>query len=120
MIVNRYITALLVVLAATGVEAQNLQSALKLAMTGEISYEQFIQQPEVKMLEDDILSVIKAFKEADEEDDLQFNYISGLHSLESYVPANIIFAHKTKVRDFIQPILHILHPCSIVIRGPNK
>jgi hypothetical protein len=72
------------------------------------------------MLEDDILSVIKAFKEADEEDDLQFNYISGLHSLESYVPANIIFAHKTKVRDFIQPILHILHPCSIVIRGPNK
>ena len=72
------------------------------------------------VLEDDILSVIKAFKEADEEDDLQFNYISGLHAPESYIPTNIILSHVTKAKDFVQPILHILHPCSIVIRGPNK
>ena len=49
--VNRYITALLVVLAATGMEAQTYQQALKFALT-DISYDEFIQQPEAKALED--------------------------------------------------------------------
>ena len=44
MLVNRYITALLVVLAATGMEAQTYQQALKFALT-DISYDEFIQQP---------------------------------------------------------------------------
>ena len=39
--VNRYITALLVVLAATGMEAQTYQQALKFALT-DISYDEFI------------------------------------------------------------------------------
>ena len=56
--VNRYITALLVVLAATGMEAQTYQQALRFALT-DISYDEFIQQPEAKALEEDILSVIK-------------------------------------------------------------
>lgn len=47
--VNRYITALLVVLAATGMEAQTYQQALKFALT-DISYDEFIQQPEAKAL----------------------------------------------------------------------
>ena len=59
--VNRYITALLVVLAATGMEAQTYQQALRFALT-DISYDEFIQQPEAKALEEDILSVIKAIK----------------------------------------------------------
>ena len=62
--VNRYITALLVVLAATGMEAQTYQQALRFALT-DISYDEFIQQPEAKALEEDILSVIKAIKEAE-------------------------------------------------------
>lgn len=66
MIVNRYITALLVVLAATGMEAQTYQQALKFALT-DISYDEFIQQPEAKALEEDILYVIKAIKEASDE-----------------------------------------------------
>ena len=61
--VNRYITALLVVLAATGMEAQTYQQALKFALT-DISYDEFIQQPEAKALEEDILYVIKAIKQA--------------------------------------------------------
>lgn len=65
---NRYITALLIILAATGVEAQNYESALKLALS-DISYQEFIQQPEVRALEDDILSVFKAFKQTDNEKD---------------------------------------------------
>lgn len=72
--VNRYITALLVVLAATGMEAQTYQQALRFALT-DISYDEFIQQPEAKALEEDILSVIKAIKEASE-DHQKYNIIS--------------------------------------------
>ena len=50
---NRYITALLIVLAATGVEAQTYKSALKLALT-DISYEEFRDK-------------IKEFRETDAE-----------------------------------------------------
>ena len=49
--VNRYITALLVVLAATGMEAQTYQQALRFALT-DISYDEFIQQPEAKALKE--------------------------------------------------------------------
>lgn len=65
---NRYITALLVVLAATGVEAQTFQSVLKLAL-GEVSVEEIISQPEIKGLESDILSVIKSLKTLDRKSD---------------------------------------------------
>lgn len=65
--VNRYITALLVVLAATGMEAQTYQQALRFALT-DISYDEFIQQPEAKNLEDDILYVIKVMKDASQEE----------------------------------------------------
>ncbi len=65
--VNRYITALLVVLAATGMEAQTYQQALRFALT-DISYDEFIQQPEAKSLEDDILYVIKVMKDASQEE----------------------------------------------------
>jgi len=64
--VNRYITALLVVLAATGMEAHTYESALRLALS-DISYEQVCLQPEAKALEEDILAVIKAIKQASEE-----------------------------------------------------
>ena len=67
--VNRYITALLVVLAATGMEAQTYQQALKFALT-DISYDEFIQQPEAKALEEDILCVLKAIKAASEDESI--------------------------------------------------
>lgn len=60
---NRYIAALLVVLAATGLEAHTYQSALKLAV-GDLSYEEFIKQPQARAFEDDLLAIIKAIKKA--------------------------------------------------------
>ncbi len=69
MMVNRYITALLVVLAATGMEAQTYQQALKFALT-DISYDEFIQQPEAKALEEDILCALKAIKAASEDESI--------------------------------------------------
>lgn len=58
---NRYLTALLVVLAATGMEAQTYESALNAAL-GHESFEEICRQPAFKDLETDILSVIKALK----------------------------------------------------------
>lgn len=73
--VNRYITALLVVLAATGMEAQTYQQALKFALT-DISYDEFIQQPEAKALEEDILCVLKAIKAASEDESIATHHLS--------------------------------------------
>ena len=60
---NKYIAALLVILAATGMEAHTYQSALKFAV-GNLSYEEFIKQPQARALEDDLLAIIKAIKKA--------------------------------------------------------
>lgn len=118
MMVNRYITALLVVLAATGMEAQTYQQALKFALT-DISYDEFIQQPEAKALEEDILYVIKAIKQASEEENMSEHH---------YHQAAVIAAAKTDI--LTDSHLNIcFHPVvvhkykapfgSIVIRGPN-
>ena len=80
--VNRYITALLVVLAATGLEAQTYQQALKFALN-DISYDEFIQQPEAKALEDDILCVLKAIKQASEDESIAEHH----HFLSATLPA---------------------------------
>jgi len=64
---NRTFTALLIILATTGVEAQTYQSALKLALGG-ISVEDMAVQPEVRALKSDILSAIKALRQLEEKD----------------------------------------------------
>ena len=117
MLVNRYITALLVVLAATGMEAQTYQQALRFALT-DISYDEFIQQPEAKALEEDILCAIKAIKEASEDE-----HITQHHSLSAVLPAedsDIL----TDIHHYIcfHPVIVQKHKApygSIVIRGPN-
>lgn len=115
--VNRYITALLVVLAATGMEAQTYQQALKFVQA-DISYEEFIQQPEVKALEEDLLCAIKAIKEAS---DLQAK--NQQHSYVATLPVST-----TNILTLQQPCI-CFYPAikhkyrapygSIVIRGPN-
>ena len=63
---NKYITALLVVLAATGVEAQSYQSALKIAL-GDVNIEDLCHKQAFKGVEQEILSVLEAFKQIKEE-----------------------------------------------------
>ena len=118
MMVNRYITALLVVLAATGMEAQTYQQALKFALT-DISYDEFIQQPEAKALEEDILCVIKAIKEASEDESItsQHHFLSAVPSVD---PSDIL----TDFSHYICFSPHTEHKYkapygSIVIRGPD-
>ena len=118
MIVNRYITALLVVLAATGMEAQTYQQALKFALT-DISYDEFIQQPEAKALEEDILDVIKAIKEASDENHSrpQFHSVSASLTADTSdiltdIHSHIYYESPTEHR-------YKVPYGSIVIRGPN-
>ncbi len=116
--VNRYITALLVVLAATGMEAQTYQQALRFALT-DISYDEFIQQPEAKALEDDILCALKAIKAASEDESIaeQHHVLSAALAAEtsgiltdqhSYICFNPHIGHKYRASYG-----------SIVIRGPD-
>ena len=118
MMVNRYITALLVVLAATGMEAQTYQQALKFALT-DISYDEFIQQPEAKALEEDILYAIKAFKEASEDESIaeHHHFLSATLSADNYD----ILAEFSQHICFYPVIVHKYKAPygSIVIRGPN-
>ena len=67
---NKYITALLVVLATTGVEAQNYQSALKIAL-GDVNIEDFCHQQAFKGVEQEVLSVLEAFKQIKEDDEVE-------------------------------------------------
>ena len=119
MMVNRYITALLVVLAATGMEAQTYQQALKFALT-DISYDEFIQQPEAKALEEDILYVLKVIKQAAEDESIAERH--------HYLQSATLPAFQTDILTESHP--HIcFYPVvahkykapygSIVIRGPN-
>lgn len=118
MIVNRYITALLVVLAATGMEAQTYQQALRFALT-DISYDEFIQQPEAKALEEDILCAIKAIKEATAEDEHIISHHSPSANLSATVSDILTEIHTNFC---FYPTIE--HKCkapygSIVIRGPD-
>ena len=67
---NKYITALLVVLATTGVEAQNYQSALKIAL-GDVNIEDLCHQQAFKGVEQEVLLVLEAFKQIKEDDEVE-------------------------------------------------
>ena len=67
---NKYITTLLVVLATTGVEAQNYQSALKIAL-GDVNIEDLCHQQAFKGVEQEILSVLEAFKQIKEDEEVE-------------------------------------------------
>lgn len=115
--VNRYITALLVALAATGIEAQTYQQALKFALT-DISYDELIQQPEAKALKEDLLCIIKAIKNvSNQQDECQQHFfkatlaIAQADNLADFHPAiSFFFATRHKYRAPYG---------SIVIRGPD-
>jgi hypothetical protein len=115
---NRYITVLLVVLAATGVEAQKYESALKLAMT-DMSYQEVLQQSEALALEHDILSVIKALKQASEKEFNKKTYPAG-HAI-LFRPLEFSIHQQNNTNKF--PFIENTHQRDIIntrfIRGPT-
>lgn len=73
---NRYITALLVVLTATGIEAQAYQSALKAARGGDVALEELCRQTAFQGKEAEIRCIIKAIKDVQELDEQEPTHVS--------------------------------------------
>lgn len=116
--VNRYITALLVVLAATGMEAQTYQSAMRLVLA-DIPYEQVCLQPEAKALADDILAVIKALKQANDQSQRdQEPSVSALVTIGNDRNCNILTQHISCNTTHPTPLKRFFKS-GIVIRGPD-
>ena len=104
-------------------EAQTYQQALRFALT-DISYDEFIQQPEAKALEEDILNVIKAIKEASEDHQkAQHHFPSAIQKADTSANLTesnpyICFTPPTEPKYqapygillFADPIFNIYHP----------
>lgn len=95
---NKYITALLVVLASTGVEAQTYQSALRIAL-GDATIEDLYHKQAFKGIEQDILSILDAIKQIKEEEEIepaqsQIAFISELS--DKYTPVFTLYSNHTQ------------------------
>jgi len=116
---SRTITALLIILATAGAEAQTYQSALKWAM-GEITIEDIIAQSEVEALGSDILSVIKSFhtiNQSKKQWPSTFNATAlALQMLPFVSPNRLIDATKTSHKEKLRTQLFSK---SINIRAPS-
>ena len=84
---NRYITALLVVLTATGLEAQAYQSALKAARGGDVAREELCRHSAFQCKEAEILSFIRAIKSVEQRDDQEPAHAPWVAQVDSEGPA---------------------------------
>lgn len=102
-------------------EAHTYQSALKFAV-GDLSYEEFIKQPQARAFEDDLLAIIKAIKKAkqDLEPSPQHKFngtgAAGLRASEDKSLASRQRSDKTNLTDHLS--LAHGYGKSIAIRGP--
>lgn len=118
--VNRYIVALLVVLAATGTEAQTSQMVLKRALS-DISEGQILNLTDTKALENDLLSVIRALQEPQKEENTRFGKQQQNHAgnLALIVLQPSVFpVFFVDIRPIINPQQRVCYD-SIIIRGPD-
>ena len=90
---NKYITALFVVLAATGVEAQTYKSALKAALEN-CSLEEIYHHVEQCGIETELLPIIEAFKNIQKEKMLLLRlnlcHVAKYKLTKESVPENIL------------------------------
>ena len=117
---NKYITALLVVLATTGVEAQNYQSVLKLVL-GDVNVEDFYRLKEFKGSEKDILSIIETFRLIKEEKETEpVKKLAALITDSAQVNSAELFSllHEYKKQQCFLPIPSIR--TGIKIRAPSE
>ena len=117
---NKYITALLVVLATTGVEAQNYQSVLNLVL-GDVNVEDFYRLKEFKGSEKDILSIIETFRLIKEEKETEpVKKLAALITDSAKVNSAELFSllHEYKKQQYFLPIPSIR--TGIKIRAPSE
>ncbi len=117
---NKYITALLVVLATTGVEAQSYQSVLKVAL-GDVNIEDLCHQQAFKGVEQDILSVLEAFKQIKEDEEIEPAQNKAVFVADLY--DNYPTDFKAKSNNYQKLEQFLPNPSSrsgIKIRAPNR
>ena len=117
---NKYITTLLVVLATTGVEAQNYQSALKIAL-GDVNIEDLCHQQAFKGVEQEILSVLEAFKQIKEDEEVEPAQNKAVFVSDLYEKYPIDLISKSNNNQKLQ--LFLPNPSlrtGIKIRAPNS
>ena len=117
---NEYITALLVVLATTGVETQNYQSALKIAL-GDVNIEDLCHQQAFKGVEQEILSVLEAFKQIKEDEEVEPAQNKAVFVADLYEKYPIDLISKSNNNHELQ--LFLPNPSlrtGIKIRAPNS
>ena len=116
---NKYITALFVVLAATGVKAQTYKSALKAALEN-CSLEEIYHHVELCGIETELLPIIEAFKNIQKEK----------KKTPTYSKANLLVCEDTTSKSFNdiltnynkQTHIYLQNPSNngtIIIRAPN-
>lgn len=116
---NRYITALLVVLTATGIEAQAYQSALRTVKGGDVALEELCRQSAFQGKEAEILHVIKTIKEVQERDEQQLAYSSWRLQDEWADGCGMDSAKLSFLGDGVVPLLADALTTSIQIRAPS-
>lgn len=116
---NRYITALLVVLTATGIEAQAYQSALRTVKGGDVALEELCRQSAFQGKEAEILHVIKTIKEVQERDEQQLAYSSWRTQDERADGCGMDSAKLSLLGSGAVPLLTAALTTSIQIRAPS-
>lgn len=120
LIRSHYITALLLVLAATGMEAQALEAALKSA-SNSVSINEICQRPEFRALQTDILSALKTFSQQKQSKKKYPNSFTS-NSLFAILSASPAQVELSEERCFYggadNAIMRVIG--SINIRGPDK
>lgn len=115
---NKYITALLVVLAATGVESQTYQYAIKAALSN-ATIEEICHRLDLKEAETEVLSVIEAYKQIHKEDKQEPCFYSQLY-LSSQTCPTCPTSPTSQIIITAQDYLPNPSLCSaIVIRAPS-
>lgn len=117
---TRYITAMLVVLTATGMETQTIKSVLRLT-SGDITVDNLISESS-KDMQTDILSVANLLKNIIDNNDENTVYNTKSHALARLCMTLKPFKghhHETVYDTSAQKSLDLQHG-SIVIRGPDR
>ena len=116
---NRYITALLVVLTTTGIEAQVYQSAIKAARGGEVALEELCRHSAFQGREAELRSFFKASKSGQECDDHELTRVSW--GMQGNLIASITFLATRQVvsEKSRGALLKPAHITCIQIRAPS-
>lgn len=117
---NKYLTFLLILLAATGSEAQSLKSAIAIG-GGNLKFEEFLSVDQLRALDPDIMSVLKGFQIQTDKDKSRHPFYNH-NFLKATAPFCYEIDNSFMAHEWPKPIVLRLPfaVSSISIRAPSK